>query len=212
MSNVTETPVSPEEQAQTMMFQLRQMAQSIAGFTFIPVERRRRLIAVGAVPDAMFEVVAVACEASPRLASRNEITGQQIRLVPRFSRAFEAVAQEMELTARGIRDTVAVFKGDGGRVCLDVYNTAKRLNHPDERDLLIPHIRAMKQALGRRGKKPGDKAEPANGTPAPDAPATAPRPAEAVTAAKSAATATAVEPAQMVTACSACGAPKGVQP
>lgn len=172
--SVTEVPLSFEEQAQQMMILIRQMARSVSGFAFVAPERKRRLTPVATVPDEFFEVTAAACDASEVLATSCHTTGAQLRGFVTFSRSFEAVAKELELTARGLRDTIAIYKGEGGRTALHVYNSAKRINRPEDKELLVPHIRQMKLALGRTRKKKEEEPKPGQ----PGAPAQPTNPAQ----------------------------------
>lgn len=158
MSNIIETPQTIEEQIQGLMAQLRQMSQSIAGFTIVPAQRRRKIAQRATLSDEYLETVALACEGSPRLAS--EVTSGEIRGVIRASHGLESLAREAELLARGLRDTRAELRANIGARALNAYSLAQRLNGPEDREVLIPHLRAMKVALARSRGRTGPAPDP----------------------------------------------------
>jgi hypothetical protein len=150
MTTIPDTPTpSHEETAQAMLTQLRKLAQSIPGFTFVPPVFRRRLTASASVPDDFLQSIGVACDATPRLATASEITGAELRDTITFSRQYNSVADELELLMNGIRGTIAVRRSEVGRRALRAYEIAKRLDHPEDRERLVPHIEDMKRTLGR---------------------------------------------------------------
>lgn len=167
MSTV-ETPVAHIESANTFMTQLRALMQSISGFSHISSEQRRRLIPPAAVPDRFLLTVAAALDASSVLANAAQITGPELRDAINFTNAFESVATELELAARGLRETITTRRADAGGRALRAYRMSKSLDRPNERSVLIPHIRDMKRSLGR-GRQRSTAEEPPVETP-PEAP------------------------------------------
>lgn len=158
-----EIPILHDETAKAMMTTLRNLAQSIPGFTFVSPDRRRKINVSASLPDEFLQAVAIACEASPHLASATEVDGAELREAISFGRAFSSLADELELVARGIRGTVALHRAEVGVRALRAYALAKNINRPDDREVLIPHITNMRTALGRagvakkKGTKPDDK-------------------------------------------------------
>lgn len=176
MSTIPPTPINHEEVANAIIQQLRSMAQSIPGFGYAAKGRRRKISSVATLPDAFFEDVAVACDASPQLAVASNLTAAELRNVIILSRAYKSVANEMNLIERGILDTVAEIRAEAGQCALRTYSMAKSINRPEDRELLIPHVANMQRSLGR-GRPSKRVTEPAKPTePAPAPPTTPPAP------------------------------------
>jgi len=162
MSNVLETPLTHDELAQSMIFDLRQVARRTEGFKFIPLERRKKLTPVAALSDEFLDVVASAFDAVPDLASACKMTGPEVRNIVAKSRAIESVAKEEDLMARGHRDTATELRSEAGKAGLRAYELAKRMNAADDNEEVVPYIAAMRETLGRRGPKkltPEEKAK-----------------------------------------------------
>ena len=156
MSTIPDQPSPHEETAQAMLVQLRQLAHSIPGFTFVPARRRRQLSAAASVSDDFLQAVSVACDAQPRLASTGEITGAELRDMVSFARQFTSVADELVLLADGLRGTVAARRSEVAQRALRVYSNAKRIQRPEEKERLVPHLADMKRTLAK-GRKPEKK-------------------------------------------------------
>ena len=155
MSNLPIEPVEHEKRAIAMMVQLRELGTTIHGFTFAAKGRRSRIASVATLPDEFLRAVAVACDAYPHLAAAGQITGDELRDVVQSSQAYTNVVNEMRIQAKGLEDTVAETRGDAGYRALRVYQAAKKINKPDERQALVPHLADMQRYLGRgRGKRP----------------------------------------------------------
>lgn len=150
MSTIPPEPLTPHEiTAQAMMMQLRETVQGIAGYAFVGRGQRRKLNTAASLPDRFLQSVAVACDASSHLAGSSQITGSELRDTIAFARAYTSVADELEVIARGLRDTIAARRGDVGQRALRAYSMAKSINRPSDREVLIPHVNEMKRALGR---------------------------------------------------------------
>lgn len=162
-------PASHEEIAAAMMIQIRELAQSVSGFTFSAKGRRRKITPAASVPDPFLEAVAVACDASPHLGVASQVTTAELRDTITFSRAFTSVANELMVVARGFLDTVAERRNQVGQRALRAYSMAKSINRPEDRELLIPHLANMQRTLGRGRKRvaatpPAPPAPPAQKT------------------------------------------------
>lgn len=164
MSTGPEAIPSHQETAQAMMIQLRQIATTVAGFAHLSSTRRRKITSSASLPDAFLQAVAVACDATPHLASSSQISGAEIRDGLGFSQAYTSVADELELLARGLRGTVANRRFDLGQRALRAYGMAKSINRPEDRELLIPHLADMKRTLGR-GRRHAAAVPPAEEVP-----------------------------------------------
>jgi hypothetical protein len=159
-------PIDDEKAAAAILIQVRQLTQSINGFSFSSQGRRRQITNSASVPDAFLQSVAIACDAAPELASAAHITSVELRKAIEFTRAYHSVADELELLAKGLRDTVAERRADVGRRALHVYNLAKSFNSGADRVVLIPHLKNMKRDLGKSRSKPAtEQPEPSTPTP-----------------------------------------------
>jgi len=158
---MTTTPTTAvhEETANAMLVQLRELAQSVPGFAYTPRERRRRINAAASLRDDFLHAVAVACDASPQLATASQISGNELRHGISFAQAYRSVADELQLLAKGLRDTVAERRNDIGQRALRAYNIAKRMNRPEDREVLVPHLATMARMLNR-GRKAATPADP----------------------------------------------------
>jgi hypothetical protein len=141
---------SLEVEAQNLVRQIRALLHAIPGFGVLSSERRAELNGRNqTVSDRYLESVAVALDASLHLSDAAQATSADVRHAVRFAQAFLAVADELTLLARGLRDTVLAKRGDAVNRGLAVYAIAKTINRPGDRELLIPHVDAMKRTLGR---------------------------------------------------------------
>jgi hypothetical protein len=147
--SVIDTPVPHNEAANTILGQLRTIVQSIQGFNFVTTGQRRRLSSAASVPDTFLLTVGLALDASSDLATAAKVQGAELRDAVNFSNAFRAVATELEVVARGLRETIDARRADAGGRALRAYSLARSFNRPSDRDLLIPHLREMQRTLGR---------------------------------------------------------------
>lgn len=148
MSNI-DTPVSHAEAAAAILNQLQAITQSIPGFGFLTRGQRQRITASASVPDEFLLTVALALDASPEFSDAARLRGSDLRDLVNYSNAFRAVAQQFELMARGLTETIAGRRFELGKLALRAYGVAKTFNRPAEHDQHVPHILAMQRALGR---------------------------------------------------------------
>jgi hypothetical protein len=136
------------------------LRELLPGFTFLPAAQRRRITTAGSVPDDFLEAVAVAVESTPNVAGLIPITPAELREAIRSSRAFHSLADQLELMARGVRETVAEQRGAIGKRALATYGVARSVNRHLDVTVAVPHFATMRRALGRTGRKkrPGEPA------------------------------------------------------
>jgi hypothetical protein len=170
MSNVTETPIPHETAAQAGLAQIRGVMESIRGFGFAGLKHRRRIGIAASLSDRFLNAVAAALDASERLRNAAELTGAQIRDAISFTNAYRPFADNVELMSSGTRQAVENTRAGVGTLALKAYKIARGMNGPSDRELLVPHLANMKEALGR-GRPKNPAAQP---DPAPTAPPTAP--------------------------------------
>ena len=145
-----QTPINHEAAANALIAAVRELVQSgVPGFTLAAKGRRRRISTTAALSDAFLEAVAAACAVHQELASNGGISAAEIRDTLVFSRVNASLAEELRILARGVDDTVAERRNNVGQRALLVYNAANRINRIEDRELLIPHLAAMKRTLNR---------------------------------------------------------------
>lgn len=142
-----------EARAMEMMVKIREAARSFGGFTFAGKGRRVQIAQFNAIPDEVFDLMALAAESNPDVAAAWGVTAAELRAAVAISRAYRSVVTEMLTQARGVDDTVAEIRGDVGRRLLNAYELAKRQNKQEPRQTLIPHLIAVQRALNRGRKK-----------------------------------------------------------
>ena len=149
MSTEATTPINHEENAAAAMIKAREIAHSVPGFAFAVKGRRRKITSSASAPDVFLETVAVACDASPQIGASDDLTSAEVRDCLVSSRVYTSLGKEMILIGHGILDTVAEKRNSVSKRARRVYKHAKDLDHPEERELLVPHVENMKRALGR---------------------------------------------------------------
>lgn len=159
MSN-TDTPVSPDTIVRELSNQLQAMGSSIDGLVFLPIPMLRRLTPAASVPDKFFEAVADAVEQAPALHGSSRLEAAEYRHVIAFSLAFGRFAAQLEQFARGIRDMILARRSETGQEALRMYSVAQSFNRPADHEQLIPHIAAMREALGRGRPRSNNQDEP----------------------------------------------------
>ena len=138
-----------EARANELIARIRELTQALAGFTFAAKKRRRKIANLVSLPDEFFEQMAVACELYADVAAGGGLTAAECRSAISMSRAYGSVVQEMKTQAKGLDDTVAEYRANVGRRALRAYAVAQRINKEDDTRALIPHLDAIKRALGR---------------------------------------------------------------
>lgn len=170
MSNVKEVPEVPVPHAETafrLLESLRAMQASIDGFVMppMPLDARKRPRGYALLPTPFFIALAVALESSPLLIAALQAAGVAltpaiVRDMLRHGEAYLSVAEEMERFARGIRHSVALRRGNVGRLAAAAYRVAQELNLLGDVSLPIPEVETMKRAVTSRRRK-GAELDPA---------------------------------------------------
>jgi hypothetical protein len=136
------------------MAAVRELVQSgIPGFALAAKGRRRKITTTASLPDAFLEAGAAACGVHPDLTASAGMSAAAIRESIAYSRVYASVAEELRILARGVDDTVAEDRNRVGQGVLTMYYVAERINRPEDRELLIPHLAAMKRTINRGRKR-----------------------------------------------------------
>lgn len=154
MSDIIPTPISREQAVRSVITSLEAMLRDLLpGFTFLPSAQRRRITNTGSVPDDFLEAVATAVESTPGVSGPIPITPAELRDAISASRAFLSLADQLDLMARGVRETVAERRSKVGKQALTTYGVAKTVNRHLDLTVAVPHYNNMRRALGRTGRK-----------------------------------------------------------
>lgn len=140
------------EAVRALLADVRAVRDRIGGFVHDRRKERSRLNLNAAVSDQFFEACATAIEASPPLAAAAQVQSAELRDIISFSQAYTSLAAELELTARGLRYTIAQRRAATAQLALQAYALAKGLNRPSDRAVLVPHIDSMRRGLKRKRK------------------------------------------------------------
>jgi dsRNA-specific ribonuclease len=133
-----------------MITAMRELVQSgISGFALAAKGRRRKINTTASLSDAFFEAIAAACAVHSELAAAGGVSASDLRNTIARSRVRASVAEELRILARGVDDTDAEDRHQAGQRALRVYHVADRINRPEDREMLIPHLAAMKRTLNR---------------------------------------------------------------
>lgn len=154
MTNIPDVPRSHAEAGRELMLRVRALRESVPGLILIPNERLKELINAASVSDEFLEKVVIGVEATPDLASASKLVPAEVVDVIEFSRAYAGPIGEVELLFRMLRHTIIVRRAKVGQEALKAFALAKGLNRPRKSDLFVPHLEAMRRALGRGRRKP----------------------------------------------------------
>ena len=152
--------VSPTEVARELLQRVRAMQEITGTKTLLPAKQTRKLLNVASLPDDFLEAVAVAIEAYEKLALVSEVTAAEIRELIAYSRANRPVVDELRLAGTSLLQDIMTRRAHVGQQALKVYYVAQGLNRPNDKAMLVPHITAMRRALGKAKRKAAPPAEP----------------------------------------------------
>jgi hypothetical protein len=145
-------PVNHINDVRELLAAVRSVRDRIQGFVHNRPQERKRLNFNASISDQFFESCATGIEASTPLGSASQTTPALLRDVISYSQAYGSLADELELTFRGLRYTIAQKRAEMAQLAMQTYALAKGLNRPIDGDVLVPHVQAMKRSLKRKRK------------------------------------------------------------
>ena len=150
---VIETPVSHAAVAQELVQKIRALQALVPGFELLslPLDRFQRPRGHRILPDSFFAPLELALTREPRFADSVAITPHLIRDMRDHGEAFLPVAVEAERFARGIRRSVAMKRGNVGKLAVDAYRLGQAMNLAG---LIVPEVEDIKASLTRRRAAP----------------------------------------------------------
>jgi len=143
------TIIEQEQLASEILLSVRSIPTRISGFSFLPVNERRRLQLAANLPVPFLNSAARALDGAPPLLEHSGGNAATLRNAIAFRNNFEGVANELIMVGNGLRQTITLLLSGAGNAALRIYAIAKALNREDDRALLIPYIADMQRTLGR---------------------------------------------------------------
>jgi hypothetical protein len=145
-------PADFSQQALALTLKVRDAVRTVDGFIFSPEGRRAEIALFATLPDEFLHPAAALLDLNPDLAATCGLTSTEVREAINFRRDFGNAALEVHLAGKGLEDTVAERVASVGERALKLHYYAKRTNLRDATENLVPHLDAMKRALGK-GRK-----------------------------------------------------------
>jgi hypothetical protein len=161
MTNPNSTDTTPPQppllragEAQKLIEMIAELEDSIPFFTMPPAGYKSgRLNAFTGIPAAVLHAAAVAADNDRVLRAVMEISPNELRDALDYAVSHEGVAARLEALARGARHALDLQRARVGEETLQIYRTAQTLVRFGRCPHLVPHVRQMREALGRKGKK-----------------------------------------------------------
>lgn len=142
------------EKAREIARQVSTLVEALDGFTVLTAEENIRLAMSASVPDPFLEMTAHAMEQQQKLASAGNTTPAVLRDTIVVSEAYNALADELEMLTRGVRDTTRLLRSEAGTEALRVYAVAQKLTRARDSEKQVRWLDKMRQALNRGRKIP----------------------------------------------------------
>jgi len=138
--------------AQARIQELRAMRDAIPEFR-IPDSKTeaRRIVANASVPPEFVELAATAITLSPDIR-RETSDPNRVRDRMDYADAYSPLADEFEASAKFLRHSIRVARGEAGGDALATYALAKHVARRPEQGELKVHVRDMERALGVRAR------------------------------------------------------------
>lgn len=160
---VIETPVSHAAVAQELVQKIRALQALVPGFELLslPLDRFQRPRGHRALPDSFFAPLELALTREPRFAESVAITPLLIRDMRDHGAAFLPVAVEAERFARGVRRSVAIKRGNVGKLAIDAYRLGQAMNLALDAGLIVPEVEDIKASFPSRRRAAAPAETPA---------------------------------------------------
>ena len=157
----TPAPAGDFEAAiQEALTRIQSVYQLVPEFQLIPAEGITTQRAARSISDEFLEASVTAIEADAPLKNATALDSSEARLVIQRNLRFEALATAAEALARNVRFNMFRERWGVAQDALHVYDVAKSFSRRPRGVALVPHVRAMRKALGRRNTPKRSKQEP----------------------------------------------------
>jgi hypothetical protein len=157
-------PLLRAGEAQQLIERIAELEESMPFFAMPPAGYKSGpLNALTGIPSAVLHAAAVAADNHPVLRAVMESSPNEMRDALDYAVSYEGVAARIEALARGARHALDLQRARIGEETLQIYRAAQTLVRFGRCPHLVPHVRQMRDALGRKGKK-GPRTPPATTT------------------------------------------------
>ena len=138
------------DRASALVDKIRALRDEIPRFVSdLSEEELKRAYRNALVPPEAVESASVAIDANPGLENLLGTNGTKMRDAAQFALAFESVAHELRVLARGAELTVLVQKAAAGSATIDLLVIGRRLMRQKDGSGLGRHV----EEIGRKVKK-----------------------------------------------------------
>jgi hypothetical protein len=162
--------VSHTDAAQAFIEKVAALQQDIPNFIIPPSRKENnRLTSAASVPPEFIEMTLTATQNSTHLALGGTMDAAQVRDLINYAEAYAPAVAQLEALTQFLKHSVLAAKNKAGRQALTTYSLAQRLSKQPQAAYLAPIAEAMKNALGRKGRKaaaPAPQPSPTPTTPA----------------------------------------------
>ena len=150
---------------QEAITRIQSIYELVPDFQMTPSEGMVAERPAASISDGFFEATITSVNASSQLKDSTALDSEAVRVVSQRNLRFEAVATAAEALARNVRFNMLRERWDVAKEALHVYDVAKSLVRRPRGAALVPHVRAMRKALGRTN--PGRRKQVPEPVPAP---------------------------------------------
>lgn len=161
MKTITDTATDTVEldpRIQRAIAQIKGVYQILPEFVPTPAEGLTLMRTAGTIPNTFLEASASTVEKDPGMGVSTGLDPARTREVIYRNLRFEAVADAAEALARDIRYNMLRERWEVVQQALQVYSLAKTFIRNPRGASLVGYVRAMKEALGPRGRRRKEKA------------------------------------------------------
>jgi hypothetical protein len=150
----TDNPINDlDPRIKQALAQIEGVYRILPEFVPTPVEGLTLMRTGGTIPNAFLEASAFMVEDDPSMRAPTGLDPSRTREVIYRNLRFEAVADAAETLARDIRYNMLRERWEVVQQALQVYSLAKTAIRNPRGASLVAHVRAMKGALGPRGRR-----------------------------------------------------------
>ncbi|HEX3576989.1 MAG TPA: hypothetical protein VHY33_00380 [Thermoanaerobaculia bacterium] len=142
---------------QRAIAQIEGVYQILPEFVPTPAKGLTSMRTAGTIPNAFLEASASTVDDDSGISASTGLNPARAREVIYRNLRFEAVAAAAEALARDIRYNMLRERWEVVQQALQVYSLAKTTIRNPRGAALVSHVRAMKEALGPRGRRRKEK-------------------------------------------------------
>ena len=143
--------MSYTDDAKALFEALEALVQAVPGFERTEMGALRKLVRHAGVPDECIITTVTAIEASPLFAAATPLRREAAYDAIQFALAYETLATDLEVAARGVRYAIAKKRAGIGAQVLDALAVARRLVKQDP--TLQARVANMRRTLAKKQRR-----------------------------------------------------------